>query len=74
MEAETLIFLIPIVAIIFGVTADYLKNRDKLRAESAANAEASRRIDQLEERVRVLERIATDRGYDLREEINALGH
>lgn len=72
MDSTQLIFLIPIVAIIAGVTSDYLKQREKIRAKAATSQADLQRIKQLEDRVRVLERIVTDRGNALDREINAL--
>ena len=78
-------FLIPIMGIIMGVsipiTAIKLKHREKIEqmrlaaASNRDNGQAPRqdpRIDELEDRVRVLERIVTDGGYDLAHKIEAL--
>jgi len=78
-------FLIPIMGIIMGVsipiTAIKLKHREKIeqmRLAAAGNrdsgytAQQDARIEELEDRVRVLERIVTDGGYDLAHKIEAL--
>ena len=78
-------FLIPIMGIIMGVsipiTAIKLRHREKIEqmrlaaASSRDSGQAERqdpRIDELEDRVRVLERIVTDGGYDLAHKIEAL--
>ena len=79
-------FLIPIMGIIMGVsipiTAIKLKHREKIeqmRLAAANNrdsgtntAQQDARIEVLEDRVRVLERIVTDGGYDLAHKIEAL--
>ena len=78
-------FLIPLMGIIMGVsipiTAIKLKHREKIEQMrlAAANNRDSRpdprqdaRIEELEDRVRVLERIVTDGGYDLAHKIEAL--
>ena len=70
--------MIPIVAIIAGtVVKPWFALRERqmelnaqLVAEKAAQYAA--KTDRLEERVRVLERIATDRGADLAHEIDLL--
>ena len=70
--------LIPIVAIVSStVIRPWFKLRERqmelnarLVAEKAAQYAA--KTDRLEERVRVLERIATDRGADLAHEIEQL--
>jgi hypothetical protein len=44
-----------------------------MKQESDMEAdEATAKLDQLEERIRVLERIVTENKYDLRSEINSL--
>lgn len=80
-----LAILIPIIGIIMGVsipiTAIKLKHREKIeqmRLAAAGNrdngnaAQQDARIEELEDRVRVLERIVTDGGYDLAHKIEAL--
>jgi len=77
--------LIPFFAIGGGlmipITAIWLKHRERierLRIESTAQVSAERAAQyassnrELEERVRVLERIVTDRGYDVATQIEAL--
>ena len=78
-------FLIPLMGIIMGVsipiTAIKLKHREKIeqmRLAASGNRDDGRdarqeaRIEELEDRVRVLERIVTDGGYDLAHKIEAL--
>lgn len=71
---NTFLFVICLVAIV--VTADTIQKIYKTRAakqESAADTdEAMAKLDQLEERIRVLERIVTESKHDLRREINRL--
>lgn len=77
--------LIPIVAIAMGVsipiTAIKLRHKEKIeqmRIAAAGNGDGARsaqqdaRIEQLEDRIAVLERIVTDGGYDLAHRIEAL--
>ena len=78
-------FLIPIMGIIMGVsiplTVIKLKHREKLEQmrlaasgnrDSGESARQDARIEELEDRVRVLERIVTDGSYDLASKIEAL--
>jgi hypothetical protein len=78
-------FLLPIVGIIMGVsiplTVIKLKHREKLeemrlaasgKRDGGHDARQEARIEELEDRVRVLERIVTDGGYDLAHKIEAL--
>ena len=80
-----LAFLIPVVAIIIGIsipiTAIKLKHKEKIeqmRLAASGNrddghaARQDARIDELQDRVAVLERIVTDGGYDLAQKIEAL--
>ncbi|GAA4647505.1 hypothetical protein GCM10023115_54670 [Pontixanthobacter gangjinensis] len=83
MPELVIIFSFVIVAalIVFGSVMSmhkrqiaYKERRDAAeRADSSANPVASaKKIDQLEQRVRVLERLATDRGQDLAAQIDEL--
>ena len=80
-----LALLIPVVAIIMGIsipiTAIKLKHKEKIeqmRLAASGNrddghaARQDARIDELQDRVAVLERIVTDGGYDLAQKIEAL--
>lgn len=69
--------MIPIVAILAKLARDWMKLKERelevqtsLTAEKAAQYAAQ--TERLEERVRVLERIATDKGTDLAHEIERL--
>ena len=68
------IFLIVLLAMVVGVIDLVLKHREKMAArrhtdDSGAMAD---RVAALESRVRTLERIVTDRGYALKDEIESL--
>ncbi|MEL7198705.1 MAG: hypothetical protein AAGL10_10350 [Pseudomonadota bacterium] len=77
--------LIPIVAIVFGCTipmvAIWAKHKQKIAEmgiDATADATAEKaaqyaaQVSKLEDRVAVLERIVTDRGYDVATQIEAL--
>ena len=77
--------LIPIIAIIFGCTipivAIWAKHKEKVAAMQVSStaehtaekaAQYANQIRSLEDRVQVLERIVTDRGYDVATQIEAL--
>jgi len=77
--------LIPIIAIIFGCTipmvAIWAKHKQKIAemqvtttAEHTAEkaAQYASQVQRLEDRVQVLERIVTDKGYDVATQIEAL--
>jgi len=78
---DSLLILIPLVPSIMVRFLVWSKNQTKLAklqpretAESGAekSAQYSSRVGDLEERVRVLERIVTDCGYDIATQIEAL--
>ena len=73
--------LIPLFALSIPIVAIWTKHQQKLaemNVSSTAHATAekaaqySSRVQELEDRVRVLERIVTDRGYDVATQIEAL--
>jgi uncharacterized protein with GYD domain len=77
----TLALLIPIIALSIPVLAIWTKHRKemlKMQFEATAESTAERaaqyatRVQELEDRVRVLERIVTDGGYDVATQIEAL--
>ena len=74
-------YLIPLAPFIMVVAIVWLSNKHKLEEKRiAATAEASSekaaqyasQVAKLEDRVAVLERIVTDRGYDIATQIEAL--
>lgn len=77
MNQYTMVVAIVAIVLFAGVVNRYLKlqARRPSEAEEAEREEVQRklaRVDELEERVRVLERIVVDRKERLREEIDAL--
>jgi hypothetical protein len=69
--------LIPIVAILSGVMKHYLKLKerqiDAVTIQSAEKAaQYAAHTERLEQRMRVLERIVTDKGIDVADEIERL--
>lgn len=71
---NTFFFVVCIVAIV--MTADtiqkYMKLQSKKQAEDPEVEETLQQIERLEERIRVLERIVTEKRYDLKKEIDNL--
>jgi len=75
------IFLVPFAPFLFVLGIIWLNNNRKLEEKriaagatesGAGTAAALERVEELEDRVRVLERIVTDGGYDLATKIEAL--
>ena len=71
---NTFLFIVCIVAIV--MTADtiqkYMKLKSKKQESNADIDETLEKMEQLEERIRVLERIITENKYDLKREIDRL--
>lgn len=70
-------FVIAILIVVFTYKLVSLRMRHKNLQSLRSNDDADRlawqqRLDQLEERVKVLERIVTDDKYDLKRQIEAL--
>jgi hypothetical protein len=81
MDAGTLGVMIPIIALMIPIVAIWTKHQQKIAemqlgatAEQTAEkaAQYATHIQRLEDRVQVLERIVTDRGYDIATQIEAL--
>ncbi len=71
---NTLFFVVCIVAIACtaGVVTEYLKMRSRKEEGSADIDGTLAHMEELEERVRVLERIITEKKFDLSKEIDKL--
>lgn len=81
MDASTLALMIPIIGVSIPIVAIWSSHRQKiakmeLEATATQSAEKAAqyatKIQTLEDRVQVLERIVTDRGYDVATQIEAL--
>jgi len=81
MSQEAVFALIPILALTIPIVAISTRHRRKMveleirrlaAAAAAGKNPANDRTEWLEDRVKVLERIVTDKGYGLTEQIEAL--
>jgi len=81
MEPGQLALLIPIIGVMIPIVAIWAKHQQKMaeiQSETTADATAEKaaqyaaQVQKLEDRVQVLERIVTDRGYDVATQIEAL--
>lgn len=81
MDAGTIGVMIPIFALMIPIVAIWTRHQRKLAemqigstAENTAEkaAQYASKVQRLEDRVQVLERIVTDRGYDIATQIEAL--
>jgi hypothetical protein len=67
-------FVIVIVVLSFGykLLDGWLRNRPRESAVEPARVELLKRLEEVEERVRVLERIVTDERFDLKQQFKDL--
>ena len=81
MEPAQLAILIPIIGVMIPIVAIWAKHQQKMaeiQSDKTADATAEKaaqyasQVQRLEDRVAVLERIVTDRGYDVATQIEAL--
>ena len=78
---ENIGVFIPIIALMIPIVAIWTKHQQKLaemnvkttaQATAEKAAQYASKVHDLEDRVRVLERIVTDKGYDVANQIEAL--
>ncbi len=77
IQVFEMVVLIVAISCAAGVLNNYLKNRGGGRQAKELEGrldERMRQIDSLEKRVQVLEKIVTDRNYDLKRELHDLEH
>ncbi|AWW75466.1 hypothetical protein CD351_13600 [Erythrobacter sp. KY5] len=81
MDPGQLALLIPIIGVsipVIAIWAGHQQKMAKIKMDATANATAEKaaqyaaQVAKLEDRVQVLERIVTDRGYDIATQIEAL--
>jgi len=71
MDVFTFVIIIVVIGCGTGVLTEYFKNK-RQSGESEGDEEAYRELDNLRERVEVLERIVTDEKYHLAKELDQL--
>jgi hypothetical protein len=72
MNVFTFVFLTVTVVLCAQLIKSYLENRNKRSAASEEADDTLLKIDRLEERIEVLERIVTENRYDLKKKIDNL--
>ncbi len=68
----TFVFLIVLVSLVAGVARSWIEQRKKGDRSDEEIADTLQKIEQLEERIRVLERIVTENRVDLKQQIDSL--
>lgn len=76
MNAFEFVIIVIILSFIYKLLAGWMRSREYRRSsDESVNANAAlmqQRLEQLEERVRVLERIVTDDRYELKQQFKDL--
>jgi len=75
MNAFEFVIVIIILSFIYKLLSAWMRNRQFRGNDESANANAAlmqQRLEQLEERVRVLERIVTDDRFELKQQFKDL--
>ncbi len=72
MVVFEMVAIIVVASLLAGLAREWIKTKQVPSFDSAPLEQRVERIEQLEERVRVLEAIVTDKGYDLKKEIDQL--
>ncbi|MGB1198716.1 MAG: hypothetical protein ACPG46_06685 [Thalassotalea sp.] len=80
MTGTTMVVLIVFISVGFGVMYDMYKKHLEFKERTLnhnskadeSNIALKKQVDTLEERIKVLEKIVTDEGYNVQKEINKL--
>jgi hypothetical protein len=72
MNVFEFVIIIIVLSFLFKLVDGWLKSRTQVRAEEPGRAALLQRLDEVEERVRVLERIVTDERFDLKQQFKEL--
>ena len=68
----TFVLMIIFIVLAFQLARTYLENKKTEPPQDDELRETLDKVDQLEERIKVLERIITENRYDLKKEIDSL--
>ena len=66
------VLLIIVMSLGYGLLKAWMGNRREEPAHASEAADMLARVDVLEERIRVLERIVTEKNHDLKDQIDSL--
>ena len=71
---STLVFVLLLVTVVIvgELVKTWMKQKNEKRGDDDELSETLQKIDQLEERIKVLERIITENRFDLKKEIDSL--
>jgi hypothetical protein len=72
MNVFEFVIIVIILSLTYKFFAGWMKNRNPKGLEEPAREALLKRLDDVEERVRVLERIVTDERFDLKQQFKEL--
>jgi hypothetical protein len=72
MNPFEFVIVIIVLSFVFKLVDGWIRNRPRESAEGPARSELLKRLEEVEERVRVLERIVTDERFDLKQQFKDL--
>jgi len=72
MQVFEMVVIITVVSILAGLVREWIKKAESAEIDLSPIEARLDKVESLEERVKVLEAIVTDKGYDLKQEINNL--
>jgi hypothetical protein len=72
MNPFEFVIVIIVLSFIYKLVSGWMNNRAQTGAQEPARAELLKRLEEVEERVRVLERIVTDEPFDLKQQFKDL--
>lgn len=72
MNPFEMVVVIVALGILGGVVKHYFDSRGDIEASSKERQRMQHRIDEMESRLRILERIVTDENYDLKRQFHDL--
>jgi len=72
MSVFTMVAVIVVASLVAGLARQWIKARKVLPVDLSPMEDRIAKLESLEERIKVLEAIITDGGYDLKKEIDSL--
>ncbi|MBV1909088.1 MAG: hypothetical protein KUG78_07170 [Kangiellaceae bacterium] len=67
-----MVVIIVVASLVAGIVREWIKSKEVPEVDLSPVEARLSRVEELEERVKVLEAIVTDKGYDLKKEIDNL--
>lgn len=72
MAVFEMVAIIVVASLLAGLTREWIKTKGSPKVDLSGVEGRIEKLENLEERIRVLEAIVTDKGYDLKKKIDGL--